>query len=125
MVHNMLRGFRVHVQTVCLALVVTTEVMVADSDIKSVATRDVVTQRFPVYSNASRLYLSNLQSLWSSHRFCKMNQMCRYLSTLSSITLKKYNTEHDKVCVNPGTSESHILFSFSFFTHNLILEDFC
>lgn len=69
----MLRGFGVHVQAVRPALIVATEVVVADRDIESMATRDVVPQGLPVHSDAPRLDFSNLQSLRGPHRLCKTN----------------------------------------------------
>lgn len=69
----MLRGFGVHVQAVCPALIVATEVVVADRDIESMAARDVVTQGLPVHRDAPCLDFSNLQSLRGPHRLCKAN----------------------------------------------------
>lgn len=60
MVHNVLRGFGVHVQAVRPALIVATEVMVADSDIEGVAASDVVPQGLPVHSDTPCLDFSNL-----------------------------------------------------------------
>lgn len=73
MVHNVLRGFGVHVQAVCPALIVATEVVVADRDIESVAASDVVAQGLPVHSDAPCLDFSNLQSLRGPHGLCKIN----------------------------------------------------
>lgn len=71
MVYNVLRGFGVHVQAVGPALIVASEVMVANGDVESVAARDVVAQGLPVHSDAPCLDFSNLQSLWRPHGFCK------------------------------------------------------
>lgn len=98
MVHNVLRGFGVHVQAVCPALIVATEVVVADRDIEGVATRDVVTQGLPVHSDAPCLDFSNLQSLRGPHRLCKINTDschldCKFLLESEVLSITVYSVQ--------------------------------
>lgn len=61
--------FRVHVQAVSFAAVVSCHVVVADGDVEGVAPCDVVTQRLPVDGDQPRPGLGDLQPLWGPHRF--------------------------------------------------------
>lgn len=61
--------FRVHVQAVGFAAVVSCHVVVADGDVEGVAPRDVVTQRLPIDGDQPRPGLGDLQPLWGPHWF--------------------------------------------------------
>lgn len=61
--------FRVHVQAVGFATVVSGHVVVADGDVEGVTPRDVVTQWLPVNGDQPRPGLGDLQPLWGPHWF--------------------------------------------------------
>lgn len=69
--------FGIHVQAVSFTVIVCSHVMVANGDIECVTACDVVTQWLPVDSDQPRPGLSDLQPLWSPHRFCKEAGRCK------------------------------------------------
>lgn len=69
--------FGVHVQAVGLAAVVGSHIVVTDGNVKGVTPGDVVSQRFPVHCYQTGPGLSNLQPLWSPHRFYRWRKTTR------------------------------------------------